>query len=452
MRPFKLLALVSLAISASAAAGCAAPTEQEEVDVAEGELVQFPAEAFANAPTLTYGSTSAAIATSRTKWGVVRWNGTEGDEFVATVTPTTDDRLARAYLVEKRADGKYVAILSGTNSVDGIVRAKLQKTQTYFIVFRDRSRRNASFTVNLEKAGGLPAGCGGPALVNQEIIDRTPQAQEPGITVTGLLETSIRRCNVATGCANPVVRNNPNAATNFLRSADGKWRLTGAFQAAHDGTTGELTGTTNVTADDGRSISVALTGAATTSCVSLAGQGRTEIDAITYYDVEVSYRATTPPPAERTNHPATPPPPECDGQELIPDEEVLARFAPGTASLLLGQANVMEDSQYCHPETGCRPWARASVNFALRATANVLGPSSLGITFHNTSYGAIPGQSLLEDGTIAISGDVLRRGVAGVTYTSVISDTHLLVKETNVYANGNTKQRRYVCIPIPPHP
>src|SRR6185436_7689403 len=128
--------------------------------------------------------------------------------------------------------------------------------------------------------------------------------------------------------------------------------------ADHDGATGDLTGNANVRADDGRYISVALTGAATTACVSLSGRTRSAIDAITYYDVEVTYQATTPPVAPRTTIAALPPAPECDGASAITDEEVLARFPRGTASLQLGTANVMEDVLYCHPETGCRPWAR----------------------------------------------------------------------------------------------
>ena len=97
---------------------------------------------------------------------------------------------------------------------------------------------------------------------------------------------------------------------------------------------------------------------------------------------------------------------------------------------------------------------RAGTNpaFGLRATAVVLGASSLGINFYNTYWGGTSANFPLEDGVITINGDVLKRDVAGTTNTAQISDTHLLVKETNVYKNGDWKWRRYVCIPIPAHP
>ncbi len=455
MRHAFLVSLFGLTFaSAFAATACSMPSEEEDVAESESGLVQFPAAAFTNAPQLSYGDTSAAIATSRTEWGVVRWNGSEGDELVATVASTTPDRLPRAYLVEKRADGKYVAILSGTSSADGLVKAKLAQTHEYFIVFRDRSRRNATFTVKLDKAGGLPAACTGAPLLNQGFVERTPQAQAPGLSVVGEYKSSIRRCNVATGCADPVVTNNANAQVSFTRRADGKWLMGGVVGAEHDGATGELKGTVNVRADDGRNIPVAVAGAATTSCISLSGRTRNAIDAITYYDVEVTYQATTPAVAPRTTYPAEPPPPDCEANAVITDEEVLARFPRGSASVNLGQATVLEDSQYCHPETGCRAWTFGATNpqFQLRATAQVTGPSTLGVSFYNSYWGNQSPVFALEDGVVAITSDVLKRDVANTKNTSFVSDTHLMVKESSVYKNGDWKYRRYVCIPIPAHP
>jgi hypothetical protein len=454
LRHLRILTLLCLT-SVPVFAACTAPTGQENTDEATSDLVQFPAASFAGAPVLTYGATSAAIATTSGTWGVVRWNGTTGDEFIATVTATTADRTARAYLVEKRADGKYVSILSGTSSVDGLVRAKLAKTQEYFIVFREYSRRVASFTVKLEQAGSLPTACSGTPLLEQGIIDRTPQAENPALNATGLYETSVRRCNVATGCADPVKQSNPAAAMTMAKRADGKWVINNPFSVEHDGTTGALTGTANVRADDGRNVPVALTGAATTGCVSVSGGGRSEIDAITYYDVQVTYRATTPPVAARTPQPATPPPTECDGQALIPDEDLLARFPRGTASVVLGSANIQEDQQYCHPQTGCRAWTRSVANInggarSVQATAVVLGSSSLGVTFYNSYQGNIAATMALEDGTLAVTSDLLIRG--NVANTATVSDTHLQIKETATFASGDYKFRRYVCIPIPPHP
>jgi hypothetical protein len=454
VRHLRLLTLLCLT-AVPVFAACSATTAEESTDEATSDLVQFPAASFAAAPVLTYGATSAPIAYTSGSWGVIRWNGTAGDEFIATVTATTADRTPRAYLVEKRTDGKYVAILSGTSSVDGLVRAKLAKTQEYFIVFREYSRRVATFTVKLEQAGSLPAACSGTPLLEQGIIDRTPQAENPALNATGLYETSVRRCNVATGCADPVKQSNPAAAMQMLKRADGKWVINNPFSVVHDGTTGALSGTANVTADDGRNIPVTLTGAATTGCVSVSGGGRSEIDAITYYDVQVTYRATTPPVAARTPQPATPPATECDGEALIPDEDLLARFPRGSATVVLGSANISEDQQYCHPQTGCRPWTRAVATISgaaryVQATAVVLGSSSLGVKFFNSAQGAIPATMALEDGTLTITSDLLARGA--VANTATVSDTHLQVKESALFTSGDFKFRRYVCIPIPPHP
>lgn len=443
---FAVLALSGLSV---VACSIDAVDAGEDVESESSELVQFPAAAFVNVPQLTYGQTSGEIEYKRGRWGVIRWNGQAGDEIVATVTATTPDRRARAYLVEKR-DTRYVAILSGTNAVDGLVKAKLEKTQEYFIVFREFSRRVATFTVKLERAGALPDGCAGNPLLEQDIVDRTPQAQNPALSATGVFESTIRRCNVATGCANPVVQRNANAPLTMTKRNDGKWIVsTSGISAEHDGTTAELKGTINVRSDDNRNIPVKLEGAATTGCISLAGRDRQEIDAITYYDVEVTFRATTPPVAERIAYPATPPDAECDNQEAIPDEELLARFAPGAATANLGSAYIMEDQQYCHPQTGCRPWTRAANVGRLTATAHVLGRDQIGISFVDASNRR-SATFVVEDGTVNVTNDVLGRGNAA--NTSRVSDTHLLVKETNVFASGTTKARRFVCIPIPPHP
>jgi hypothetical protein len=454
LRLFTLLFAASLPVVAACSTSSAGG--DEPTDEATSDLVQFPAAAFGAAPVLTYGATSAPIVYTNGNWGVIRWNGTAGDDFVATVAATTPDRTPRAYLVEKRPDGKFVAILSGTSSVDGLVRAKLAKTQEYFIVFREFSRRNATFTVKLDLAGALPAACSGTPLLENGIIDRTPQAENPALNVTGVWETSIRRCNVATGCADPVKQRNENAALAMTKRNDGKWVIGTYFSAEHDGTTGELNGSATVTADDGRGILVALTGAATTGCLSVSGSGRNEIDAVTYYDVSVTYRASTPAVAARTPYPATPPDTECDGQALIPDEDLLSRFPRGTASVQLGQQTIYEDQQYCHPQTGCRPWTRGPANILggqryLRATAVVLGADSLGVQFWNSYNQTSSANMAVADGTIAVTTDQLLRGGAAANVSSV-SDTHLQVKESAPFTQGAYKYRRYVCIPILPHP
>ena len=179
MRHLRILTLLCLT-SVPVFAACSATTANESTDEATSDLVQFPAAAFAAAPVLTYGATSAPIAYTPGGWGVIRWNGNAGDEFIATVTATTADRTPRAYLVEKRADGKYTAILSGTSSVDGLVRAKLANTQE--VLHRlpriQPSRRHLHGEARTTPGRSPPRARGTP-LLEQGIIDRTPQAGIP---------------------------------------------------------------------------------------------------------------------------------------------------------------------------------------------------------------------------------------------------------------------------------
>ena len=105
MRHLRILTLLCLTSVPVVALACSAQAPADETtDESTSDLVQFPAAAFAGAPVLTYGATSAPIAYTSGSWGVIRWNGTAGDDFIATVTATTADRTPRAYLVEKRAD------------------------------------------------------------------------------------------------------------------------------------------------------------------------------------------------------------------------------------------------------------------------------------------------------------------------------------------------------------
>jgi hypothetical protein len=454
MRLASILAVLFLGASTTVA--CAVDTG-DDVESESSEIVQFPAAQFASAPTIAYGQTSPAIDTSRTKWGILKFAGKAGDDAVATVTATTDDRRPRVYLVEKRGT-KYVSILSGTNGPDGLLRAKLEETKDYYLVFREFSRRVASFTVHLDRAGALPASCTGTPLLEKGIVERTPQAEEPGLATLGAFESHVRRCNVATGCAAPTTVSRPNASLSMSKRSDGKWLVNAnGYTAEHDGTTGELTGTANVRTDDNRTVTVALSGAATTGCISLSGRDRVAIDELTYYDVEITFRADTPPVADRTAYPATPPATECDGQDALPDEELLARFPVGAAHVALGAAHVMEDQQYCHPQTGCRDWTRGRAlynngQFTLTATGRVLSRDTLGVSFVNNRIGTASPTFVVDDGILDITRDVLGRTTAADVNVAQISDTHISVKEKTAATVGQYKYRRYVCIPMPAHP
>ncbi len=473
-RPVFLCAFVVAACSVA---------DDTETSPEESGLVQFPATAFANAPLLTYGNTTQPIAyTQATGWRVVRWNGAAGDELVATIAPTTADRVARAYLVEQRGS-QYVAILSGTQSIDGVVKAKLEKTQEYFIAFREYRRRNASFTVSLAKTAGLPTGCTGTPLLAQGVIDRTPQAAEPGLELSGTFQSSIRFCNAGSGCADPVtVKALTHDRLTSEYNGDGRVELLGgvsgnSWSLEHNATTGELAGKASVDTGGGyRKVSVDIKGAATTGCISFAGGTRVEVDALTYYDVSVTFTGSTPPVAPpRIAYPATPPPAECEGQPVIADEEVLARFPPSTSSVELGKStSFVIDSQSCHPQTGCTPWRReVGVKYldawTMSVSAYLVSTSSLGIKLSGSYWGAnnygryeslkLEESAELQDGffTPAGSRDVLYGG-ADMAQTGSISDTHVFVRDvklwttTSSYSSLISTSRRYACVPIIAHP
>src|SRR5262249_26347551 len=141
-------------------AGCALGSSDPTDDVAN-ELIAFPADAFQDAPILqSYGMITTPIRTTATQWGVVGWNANAGDEIIATVTATSPGNGPRAYLVEKREDGRYVSIFTaswgrpegGLDRSSAYVRTKLQRTQTYYLVFRENNHHDASFiaAVDLE--------------------------------------------------------------------------------------------------------------------------------------------------------------------------------------------------------------------------------------------------------------------------------------------------------------
>lgn len=450
---FRTIAFVCVASLPSLIAACSSPDAEDGVDELDGALVQFDAPYFTEAPTLTYGEKSPPIETSRTKWGAIRWDGFVGDAIVASVEATMPDRMPRTYLVERRADGKFVSVTAGTQSADGIVRATLARTGEYFIAFRDSNRRNATFTVRLERANVRPQACTGKPLVLAGIVARTRQGDDPGrvgLTTSGTFRTTVRRCNASTGCDEPFSREMEMDLK--LSKINDTWTLESASepstQATLDVGTGALHGVVSVPTGANHVRSVEFRGMATTGCISFSSRQRLSIDKNSYHDVELDFMATTPPVQPRTTYPQVPPQIPCDGERPLPDVELLGRFPAGASEIPLWVGEIMKASQICHPLTGCRPWEVRRVGY-IGGTVNVLEPNQLGIKLGGRTY-------VVDDGIIDIpSGDKVFQN-RSVDVIATISDKHLLIKEADVYTqgefDGEEKSRVYTCMAVPPHP
>jgi hypothetical protein len=146
------LSAVILAVSVSGAfVACAAPTDDEISASDDAELRALsPAEIVG---TLAYGQTSAPVAYTKTPlYRAFRFDGIKGDAINAWVRSNDGD--ARAWLL---ADS-FATITSNLDAApgnkDAHLEATLPRSGTYYVVFRETARKNAAFTVSLDKAGG----------------------------------------------------------------------------------------------------------------------------------------------------------------------------------------------------------------------------------------------------------------------------------------------------------
>lgn len=437
--------------------GCSPTTAGTEE--ASAELVSFPAEAFASAPVLPgYGVTSAPIATSAAAWGVVAFDGKAGDEIITFVQSMTEGKGPRSYLVEQREDGEYVSIFTGSWGLPSgghepsvsYVRTKLARTQRYWVVFRENDREDATFAATVDLESSVPTACNGEPLLTKQIAERTPQGSAPTLTVTGRVQTLIRRCNAAAGCGDIAAFLVPDREVTFKRAADGHWTTTGSFELDHDRTTGKLRGTKTMTTAEVEHVPVDITGIATTGCVAAWGKATAPVDDTTYDLVETRFFALTPPSAPRVPVPDEPPAPGCEESTLLGDEELLGHFWPGTGYLPLGSGTVEEASQVCDPDTGCAPWSSRSLSDAptIAAELRATSASTLAVSFRTASQ-TFPNASI-DDGHVTVGHDLFGRGESALT--GRIGPTHLVVKETKAFVRGNTRQRRHACFTVPPVP
>jgi hypothetical protein len=450
--------LGGLMLAAALAGGCGL-SRSEGVDDAAAELVDFPAAAFASPVVLPgYGVTSAPIATSRTTWGIVAFDGRAGDEIITVIHSVTEGKGPRSYLVEKREDGAFVSIFTGSwglpsgglDPTISYVRTKLARTQRYYLAFRENDREDASFTATVDLESALPPVCDGDPLLDKQIAERTPQGETPSVTIEGRIQTLVRRCNAAAGCGDIAAFVVPDRKITFTRGEGGHWSTTGVLSLDHDRATGKLRGTKMMTTADVVHVPVDLTGVATTGCVAVWGKATAPVDDTTYDHVEMRFIGLTPPPSPRTSVPTEPPSPSCEGATTLADEELLGHFWPGTGYLPLGSGTVEEASQVCDPDTGCKPWsvtglsAFPSIAAELRATS----ASTLAVSFRTSSQ-TFP-SAPIDDGVVTVHHDLFGRGE--VALTGSISPTSLVVKETKVFTRGNSRQRRHACFSLPPPP
>lgn len=358
----RALALVALTASLLAVPACREVVD-ESVATDDAQVVVFPTEIFAAAPTFAYDVESGPIETDRTRWGVVRFVAFAGDEIAARVVPVDAADEPRAYLVQRDVFGRYVPVRAGSQSADGVVRATagaggVAAGETY-LVFRDSRRRKSSFRVVVSRLSGLGASACGAPLADADLVARVAQGSSPsadGFAVRGTrIEWSHRTCNRATGCgaattgvgeasADPA---NPVFTLKAERRAS-DWWLSSPWADLRLAPDGVLRGSWVMLRGD-RRIVIPVRGSLGAGCIELTGQVGEDpsSSSLTYDDASVRFVGDVPPRAPRSeDSPDT----DCASPPLS-DLEILARIPAGAGEVRLGTGVV--GTRTCDPDTGC---------------------------------------------------------------------------------------------------
>lgn len=149
LRPYTLLGCL-LAVGFGAL-GCTAAPDEELTAIADDELRALTsAEIIGD---LSYGQTSQAVAYTKTPlYRAFRFEGRKGDQVEAWVRSSNGD--ARAWLLR----ANFATLATNLDAAPGVkdsrVEKELPETGTYYVVFRETAKKNATFTVSLAKAGG----------------------------------------------------------------------------------------------------------------------------------------------------------------------------------------------------------------------------------------------------------------------------------------------------------
>jgi hypothetical protein len=144
---FLLLGLAAFPLGVA----CVAPLEGDLAQADEDALRSLTPDEILG--TLAYGQTSAPVGYTKTPlYRAFRFEGKKGDQVEAWVRSSDGD--ARAWLLR----GSFGTIASNLDAAPGTkdarVEATLGESGTFYIVFRETAKKNATFTVSLAKLGG----------------------------------------------------------------------------------------------------------------------------------------------------------------------------------------------------------------------------------------------------------------------------------------------------------
>ena len=157
------------------APACASAPDDDESGLSESELRALTAAEIIG--TLTYGETSAPVSYSKTPlYRAFKFDGQKGDVASAFVRSGNGD--ARGWLLGQN----FATLAQNDDASPGVKDARLTLTLptsgSYYVVFREQSRKNAAFTVSLSKSGGA---CGLP-LVREGRWEHGSPTRPQGLT------------------------------------------------------------------------------------------------------------------------------------------------------------------------------------------------------------------------------------------------------------------------------
>lgn len=191
--------LFALLPACSGAPEASEPTEQDDAELRALKSTEILGD-------LSYGQTSSAVAYTETPlYSAYRFHGTAGDNVDAWIRSSDGD--ARAWLLRETFSTVTSNDNADSSTHDAHLTAKLAKTGTYYIAFREKNREDASITVTLNGTTPTEAGiwdpshCDGAPLTQADLTHYFEPAGTFSDEVANVQVSTRRRvCNDVTGC------------------------------------------------------------------------------------------------------------------------------------------------------------------------------------------------------------------------------------------------------------
>lgn len=191
--------LFALLPACSGAPEASEPTEQDDAELRALKTTEILGD-------LSYGQTSSAVAYTETPlYRAYRFHGTAGDNVDAWIRSSDGD--ARAWLLRETFSTVTSNDNADSSTHDAHLTAKLVKTGTYYIAFREKNREGASITVTLNGTTPTEAGiwdashCDGAPLTQADLTHYFEPAGTFSDEVANVQVSTRRRvCNDVTGC------------------------------------------------------------------------------------------------------------------------------------------------------------------------------------------------------------------------------------------------------------